>query len=134
MYCAVSDVEFRLQVDFDTTTNPTKKTVTAIITQITARIDLTLGGAGIALPISDTAKLETLKHICAMGSAGMVGMTYGRNFDNVMSGQAKFYWDEFQKDLDLFCSNFTGSKIPGLSSGVLSPVAGGSRPEKAVDW
>lgn len=134
MYCAVSDVAFKLQVDFDLASKPSQTDVESVITQITARMNLALGGAGIALPISDAAKLETLKHICAMGSAGMVGMAFGRNFDNVMAGQAKFYWDEFQKDLDLFCSNFTGSKIPGLSSGVLSPVAGGRRPEKAVDW
>lgn len=135
MYCAVTDVEFRLQVDFDATTNPTDGAVTAIINQVSARIDLTLGGAGIALPISDAGKLLALKNICSLGSAGMVGMTYGRNFDNITQSQAKFYWEEFLKELNLFCSNYSGTAIiPGLNSGSLRPIAGGERPEKEVDW
>ena len=75
-YCALSDIQTFTHLTYGTGTKPTSTEVSAIISDVSARIDLYLKAAGFVPPPTDTAILAHLKHLAIFGVAGLIGQTY----------------------------------------------------------
>ena len=132
-FCVLADVELLLQVKFALDSDPTSTAVEGIISQIDARIRQALVGGGISVP-SDAERLAVLKNINAMGAAGLTGMIYGRNFENVNSGQAQWYYGQFLDELKNFVSGYSQSGFNPASTATFSAVGGAMPWKNEVKW
>lgn len=88
--------------DFSTGTQPTLVQVTNIIAQVDGEIDGALTSAGI-IAVTSTSLSDLLKKYSAMGSAGLVMMTYGENEENFQKGD--WFYQKFDAWIDKVITN-----------------------------
>jgi hypothetical protein len=94
-YCSISDVQALTQLTYSSDTEPTSTQVSGVISQITGEIDVILASLGVTSQPTDSNVLNMLKLKCAMGVAGLIGLTYYNNPEET-NNQMGLYWQEYK--------------------------------------
>ena len=124
-YTTNAKVSVLLGKSFDASTTPTSTQVDVIIGQITGEIDTILNSIGITSQPTDTNILAMLDKYASFGSAGITGMTYFRNANDVNSSNAEWYYSKYEAFLKKLMENpellgiITGSTQLVVSNQVL---------------
>jgi len=113
-YCTNSQVGVLLNKNFDSTTTPTSTQVDDIIDQVTREIDVTMSSIGISSQPTDSNVLGMLERYCSFGSAGITGMTFFRNANDVNGSNAQWYYDQYRNFLKELADN---PELLGISLG-----------------
>ena len=110
-YCTYEDVGLLLSLTFDETlSKPLASKVTDIISLIASEINMTVVAAGVALPSSGTDFYNVLRLKNMHGAAGVVGVAYYGNTEDVAGSQGVFYRDSYNKFLLDLSENPTNYK------------------------
>ena len=119
-YCNYSDVGLLLSLTFDeSTSKPLASKVTIISEMISSEINLTLKSAGISLPTSGDL-LNMVKLMTMKGSAGVVGISYYGNTEDVVGSQGDYYNKEYKAFLiDVKKNPETYKNIDSVTSGFI---------------
>lgn len=124
-YCTNAHVGVLLGKTFDATKTPTSTEVDVIIDQITKEIDSVLYSIGVTSQPTDLNLLGMLQKYCSFGSAGVTGMTYFRNTNDIVGSNPEWYYGKYEKFLEDLVERpelfgiVTGAETIAVSSNVL---------------
>lgn len=94
-YCDHSEVGMLLGLSFDSDTKPTDLKVTNVIALIASELNLVLKSVSISLPVIGSDLYNVIKLKNMQGAAGVVGVTYYGNTEDIAGSQGAFYKEEY---------------------------------------
>jgi hypothetical protein len=133
-YCNYSDVGLLLQFTYDTNSNPTAAKVTDVIALIASEIEMALIGVGIALPVAGTNLYNLVRLNNMYGAAGIIGVTYYRNTEDIDGSQGDYYrklYMEFLLNIKKN-PNFYNSVSGGSNSTIGNQVTAGYETAESI--
>lgn len=132
-YCDYEDVGLLLQLTFnETDSKPKASKVTDIISLIASEINMLLVSKGIGLPLVGTDFYNVVRLKNMQGAAGVVGVSFYGNTEDVAGSQGVYYRDEYARFIEQVKTDPDSFKSTVKSSYIGNQVTAGDSSESDI--